>query len=115
MYRIDGVGKTTSLLQKINNDYFGRRNDDFDVVIWVVVLKPINIEKIQQVIVKKLGGAYEKWKICSKEEKAVEIFKLLKAKNFVVLLDAMWERFDLLEVGIPHLSNQTKPKVVLTT
>lgn len=51
----------------------------------------------------------------SKEEKAAEIFRLLKAKNFVILLDDMWERLDLLEVGIPHSNDQIKSKVVLTT
>ncbi|RVW21793.1 hypothetical protein CK203_109565 [Vitis vinifera] len=51
----------------------------------------------------------------SKEEKAAEIFKLLKAKNFGILLDDMWERLNLFEVGIPNLNDQTKSKVVLTT
>ena len=51
----------------------------------------------------------------SKEEKAAEIFKLLKAKNFGILLDDMWERLNLFEVGIPDLNDQTKSKVVLTT
>ncbi|KAJ9692226.1 hypothetical protein PVL29_011342 [Vitis rotundifolia] len=113
LYGIGGVGKTT-LLRKINNEYFGKRND-FDVVIWIVVSKPISIEKIQEVILKKLSTPEHIWKSSSKEEKTAEIFKLLKAKNFVILLDDMWERLDLLEVGIPHLSDQTKSRVVLTT
>ncbi|KAJ9692227.1 hypothetical protein PVL29_011343 [Vitis rotundifolia] len=112
LYGIGGVGKTT-LLQKINNEYFGKRND-FDVVIWIVVSKPINIGNIQDVILNKLPTPEHKWKNRSKEEKAAGICKLLKAKNFVILLDDMWERLDLLEVGIPHLSYQTKSKVVLT-
>ncbi|RVX16994.1 putative disease resistance protein [Vitis vinifera] len=113
LYGIGGVGKTT-LLQKINNEYFGKRND-FDVVIWIVVSKPINIGNIQDVILNKLPTPDDKWKNRSKEEKAVEICKLLKAKNFVILLDDMWERLDLWEVGIPHLSDQTRSRVVLTT
>ncbi|KAL6334955.1 hypothetical protein AAG906_023760 [Vitis piasezkii] len=113
LYGIGGVGKTT-LLRKINNEYFGKSND-FDVVIWVVVSKPISIEKIQEVILKKLSTPEHNWKSSSKEEKTAEIFKLLKAKNFVILLDDMWERLDLLEVGIPDLSDQTKSRVVLTT
>ena len=113
LYGIGGVGKTT-LLQKINSEYFGTRND-FDVVIWIVVSKPISIEKIQLVILKKLGIPDEEWKNSSKEEKAAGIFRLLKAKKFAILLDDMWERLDLLEVGIPPLSDQSKSKVVLTT
>ncbi|RVX17248.1 putative disease resistance protein [Vitis vinifera] len=113
LYGIGGAGKTT-LLRKINNEYFGKRND-FDVVIWIVVSKPINIGNIQDVILNKLPTPEHKWKNRSKEEKAAEICKLLKAKNFVILLDDMWERLDLFEVGIPHLGDQTKSKVVLTT
>ncbi|XP_034696450.1 probable disease resistance protein At5g43730 [Vitis riparia] len=113
LYGIGGVGKTT-LLQKLNNEYFGKRND-FDVVIWIVVSKPINMGNIQDVILNKLPTPDDKWKNRSKEEKAAEICKLLKSKNFVILLDDMWERLNLLEVGIPNLSNQTKSKVVLTT
>ncbi|KAJ9692931.1 hypothetical protein PVL29_011853 [Vitis rotundifolia] len=93
--------------QKINNEFFGKRND-FDVVRWVVVSKPINIEKIQEVILNKLPTGDDKWKSYSKEKKAVEIFKLLKAKNFAILLDDMWERLNLFEVGIPDLNDQTK-------
>ena len=89
LYGIEGVGKTT-LLQKINNEFFSKRND-FDVVIWVVVSKPINMEKIQEVILNKLPTGDDKWKSRSKKEKAAEIFKLLKAKNFAILLDDMWE------------------------
>ena len=113
LYGIGGAGKTT-LLKKINNEYFGRSND-FDVVIWVVVSKSISIEKIQEVILKKLTTPEHNWKSSSKEEKTAEIFKLLKAKNFVILLDDMWERLNLLEVGIPDLSDQTKSRVVLLT
>ena len=65
-------------------------------------------------ILKKLPTPDDKWKNSCKEEKAAEIFKLLKAKNFVILLDDMWERLDLLEVGILHLSDQTKSRVILT-
>ena len=79
LYGIGGVGKTT-LLKKINNEYFVTRND-FGVVIWIVVSKPISEEKIQQVILKKLGTQDEEWKSSSKEEKATEIFRLLKAKK----------------------------------
>ena len=101
-------------MQKINNEYFGKRND-FDVVMWIVVSKPINIGNIQDVILNKLTAPDDKWKNRSKEEKAAEICKLLKSKNFVILLDDMWDRLNLLEVGIPDLSDQTKSKVVLTT
>lgn len=59
-YVIGGVGKIT-LLKKINNEYCGTTNHRFDVVIWIVVSKPINIAKIQQAIMKKLRVPDKKW------------------------------------------------------
>ncbi|KAJ9692464.1 hypothetical protein PVL29_011498 [Vitis rotundifolia] len=95
LYGMGGVGKTT-LLKKINNDFLTTSND-FDVVIWVVVSKPSNIEKMQE------------------EEKAAEILRVLKTKKFVLLLDDIWERLDLLEMGVPHPDAQNKSKIVFTT
>lgn len=48
---IGGVGKTT-LLKKINNELL-IRSHNFDVVIWVVASKEVNMEKIQEVIYSK--------------------------------------------------------------
>eukprot|EP00261_Vitis_vinifera_P040196 XP_019081439.1 PREDICTED: probable disease resistance protein At1g52660 [Vitis vinifera] len=109
-----GVGKTT-LLKKINNDFL-TTSTDFEVVIWVVASKPSNIEKIQEVIWNKLKIPRDIWEIRStKEEKAVEILRVLKTKKFVLLLDDIWERLDLLEMGVPHLDAQNKSKIVFTT
>ena len=114
LYGMGGVGKTT-LLKKINNDFL-TTSTDFDVVIWVVVSKPSNIEKIQEVIWNKLQIPRDIWEIRStKEEKAVEILRVLKTKKFVLLLDDIWERLDLLEMGVPHLDAQNKSKIVFTT
>ncbi|KAL6334332.1 hypothetical protein AAG906_014733 [Vitis piasezkii] len=114
LYGMGGVGKTT-LLKKINNDFL-TTSSDFDVVIWVVVSKPSNIEKIQEVIWNKLQIPRDIWEIrSSKEEKAAEILRVLKTKKFVLLLDDIWERLDLLEMGVPHPDAQNKSKIVFTT
>ncbi|RVW23554.1 putative disease resistance protein [Vitis vinifera] len=56
------------------------------------------------------------WEIrSSKEEKAAEILRVLKTKKFVLLLDDIWERLDLLEMGVPHPDAQNKSKIVFTT
>ncbi|KAJ9693171.1 hypothetical protein PVL29_012072 [Vitis rotundifolia] len=114
LYGMGGVGKTT-LLKKINNDFLNT-SSHFDVVIWVVVSKPSNIEKIQEVIWNKLQIPRDIWEIRnSKEEKAAEILRVLKTKKFVLLLDDIWERLDLLEMGVPHPDAQNKSKIVFTT
>ena len=48
---IGGAGKT-ALLKKINNELL-IRSHNFDVVIWVVASKEVNMEKTQEVILKK--------------------------------------------------------------
>ncbi|RVW77646.1 Disease resistance protein RFL1 [Vitis vinifera] len=82
LYGMGGVGKTT-LLKKINNDFL-TTSSDFDVVIWDVVSKPPNIEKIQEVIWNKLQIPRDIWEIKStKEQKAAEISRVLKRKKRV--------------------------------
>ncbi|RVW23563.1 putative disease resistance protein [Vitis vinifera] len=111
LYGMGGVGKTT-LLKKINNDFLPT-SSDFDLVIWVEASKT---KKIQKVIWNKLQLSRDGWENRStKEEKAAEILRVLKTKKFVLLLDDIWERLDLLEMGVPHPDAQNKSKIVFTT
>ncbi|XP_034696126.1 probable disease resistance protein At1g61300 [Vitis riparia] len=111
LYGMGGVGKTT-LLKKINNDFLPTSND-FDLVIWVEASKT---KKIQKVIWNKLQLSRGGWENRStKEKKAAEILRVLKTKKFVLLLDDIWERLDLLEMGVPHPDVQNKSKIVFTT
>ncbi|KAL6334212.1 hypothetical protein AAG906_007459 [Vitis piasezkii] len=114
LYGMGGVGKTT-LLKKINNELLATSND-FEVVIWAVVSKSPDIEKIQQVIWNKLEIPRDKWETrSSREEKAAEILRALKRKRFILLLDDIWEELDLLEMGVPRPDTENKSKIVLTT
>ncbi|XP_052300800.1 probable disease resistance protein At5g63020 isoform X6 [Citrus sinensis] len=114
LYGMGGVGKTT-LLTRINNKFLESQNN-FDCVIWVVVSKDLRLEKIQEDIGKKIGLFDGSWKNKSVEEKAVDILRRLGEKRFVLLLDDIWERVDLTEVGVPLPSPQnTTSKVVFTT
>ncbi|XP_052300769.1 probable disease resistance protein At5g63020 isoform X16 [Citrus sinensis] len=114
LYGMGGVGKTT-LLTRINNKFLENQNN-FDCVIWVVVSKELRLEKIQEDIGKKIGLFDDSWKNKSFEEKAVDILRRLGEKRFVLLLDDIWERVDLTEVGVPLPSPQnTTSKVVFTT
>ncbi|XP_059629297.1 probable disease resistance protein At5g63020 [Cornus florida] len=113
IYGMGGVGKTT-LLKKLNNELATRLSGEFDEVIWVVVSKDLTVERVQDKIGKKLGFTDYIWMDKSREEKAADIFRVLKRKKFVLLLDDIWERLDLLEVGVPPPGNQNKTKVVFT-
>ncbi|KAH9715216.1 putative disease resistance protein [Citrus sinensis] len=114
LYGMGGVGKTT-LLTHINNKFL-ESPTNFDCVIWVVVSKDLRLEKIQEDIGKKIGLVGDSWKSRSVEEKALDIFRSLREKRIVLLLDDIWERVDLTKVGVPLPGPQnTTSKVVFTT
>ncbi|KAJ4718341.1 NBS-LRR type disease resistance protein [Melia azedarach] len=114
LYGTGGVGKTT-LLKQINNSFCDNEGHHFDVVIWAVVSKDYKITKIQDDIGKKIGFCAESWSTKSLEEKARDIFKVLNNKKFVLLLDDIWERIDLIELGVPPPNTKIESKVVFTT
>ncbi|TXG69200.1 hypothetical protein EZV62_004135 [Acer yangbiense] len=114
LYGMGGVGKTT-LLTQINNKFVDTPND-FDIVIWVVVSKDLQLEKIQENIAQRIGLCNESWKNKSLQEKAGDIFKILSKKKFVLLLDDIWERVDLTKIGVPLATPKNiASKVVFTT
>ena len=104
----------TTLMTKVNNEFI-RASKIFEIAIWVVVSRPASVEKVQEVIRNKLDIPEDRWRNRTEDEKAVEIFNVLKAKRFVMLLDDVWERLDLQKVGVPSPNSQNKSKVILTT
>ncbi|KAI9187314.1 hypothetical protein LWI28_026702 [Acer negundo] len=115
VYGMGGVGKTT-LLKQINKKLDLEMKYDFDVVIWVVVSRDLQLEKIQQQIGEQIDLFDVKaWKLKNFEEKASAIFKILEEKKFVLLMDDLWERVDLTKVGVPLPSPENSFKIVFTT
>ncbi|XP_058010138.1 probable disease resistance protein At5g63020 [Hevea brasiliensis] len=98
----------------INNRYATISNN-FDVVIWAVASKDLKLEKIQEQIWEKIGISDEKWKKKSFREKADDISYVLSRKKFVLLLDDIWQRVDLEEIGVPFPTRQNRCKIVFTT
>ena len=85
-------------MTKVNNEFI-RASKIFEIAIWVVVSRPASVEKVQEVIRNKLNIPEDRWRNRTEDEKAVEIFNVLKAKRFVMLLDDVWERLDLQKSG----------------
>ncbi|GKV28204.1 hypothetical protein SLEP1_g37287 [Rubroshorea leprosula] len=108
-----GVGKTT-LLNHINNE-LGRRRNNFDIVIWATVSKNHTVEKVQDEIGGKIGYSDQRWKQKSYDEKATDILAVLSKMKFVLLLDDIWERVDLVKVGIPIPRQGNGSKLIFTT
>ncbi|KAF2301624.1 hypothetical protein GH714_028357 [Hevea brasiliensis] len=81
-------------------------------IVGIYDLKP---EKIQEQIWKRIGFLDKKWKKKSLREKAEDIFRVLSRKKFVLLLDDIWRRVDLEEIGVPLPTRQNRCKIVFTT
>ncbi|PIA30476.1 hypothetical protein AQUCO_05500029v1 [Aquilegia coerulea] len=112
LYGVGGVGKTT-LLKKINNG-FQKRNNDFDVVIWVLISSEVNMGAVQEAIRVRLG--LNSWSdSVPSSSRASDIHTALKKKKFLILLDDVWEELDLQSIGIPLPSVENKSKIVLST
>ncbi|MBA0778667.1 hypothetical protein Gotri_006513 [Gossypium trilobum] len=113
LYGLGGVGKTT-LLTKLNNK-FSTTPNDFEVVIWALVSKDYDVEKIQDRIGENVGYSDGSWKNKSADQKAIDIYGILSNKRFAVLLDDLWQRVDLNQVGIPKPSQENGSKLIFTT
>ncbi|XP_054778829.1 probable disease resistance protein At5g63020 [Prosopis cineraria] len=111
LYGMGGVGKTT-LLKKFNNEFLSKKAHM--VVIWVVVSKDVNMGKIQENIRKKLRVQDHIWDDKSMEDRAILLLNILKKKKFVLLLDDVWYRIDLLKLGVPSPNNH-ECKIIFTT
>ncbi|KAF7844551.1 putative disease resistance protein [Senna tora] len=111
LYGMGGVGKTT-LLKKFNNEFLPTRTHN--VVIWAVVSKEADLDKIQDVIRNKLHVHDGIWVNKTVDERAVVLYRILKKKKFVLLLDDVWGRIDLLKLGVPPPNNYGS-KILFTT
>ncbi|CDY51262.1 BnaCnng20410D [Brassica napus] len=99
LYGMGGVGKTTHLTQ-INNKF--RETVD-------------GVQKIQDDIAKKLGLRGEEWNQKEKIEKVTDIHARMQNKRFVLLLDDIWRKVNLTEIGVPSPTRENGCKVVFTT
>ncbi|KAG8489969.1 hypothetical protein CXB51_016060 [Gossypium anomalum] len=111
---LESTIQKTTILTELNNK-FSTTPNNFDVVIWALVSKDYDVGKIQDRIGGNLLFSYDSWKHKSVEEKAVDIYGLLLNKKFVVLLDDLWKRVDLKQVGIPQPSQTKGSKLIFTT
>ncbi|KAJ9162884.1 hypothetical protein P3X46_022624 [Hevea brasiliensis] len=111
MYGMGGVGKTTILTQI--NHRFAFALNDFDVVIWVIVFKDLSLRRLIADL-KKNDFFDEKWEKKSIGKKE-DIFHVLSGKKFVLLLDDIWQRVELGEIGVALATRKNRCKIVFTT
>ncbi|KAK0600226.1 hypothetical protein LWI29_012846 [Acer saccharum] len=106
-----GIGKTT-IMKHIHNELL--RKAKFDKVIWVTVSQECDVFKLQEKIASALGEDLSKH-----EDEAIRVTVLSKIlesrKRHVLILDDVWKKYRLQEVGIPEPSISNGCKLVLTT
>ncbi|KAJ8628489.1 hypothetical protein MRB53_021796 [Persea americana] len=114
VHGMGGVGKTT-IMRNIHNDLSQQsESKHFDCFIWITVSNEVDVNKLQRKIAKELKIDMEEDD--DEDGTARKIFNALKwAKKFLLILDDMWDAFNLDEVGIPTPSEENGCKVVLTT
>nr|KJB61819.1 hypothetical protein B456_009G383200 [Gossypium raimondii] len=113
VWGMGGVGKTT-IMKHIHNGLLKQQR--FERVIWVTISKEFNVMKVQD----KIASALESKEYLDKEEdklrRAAILSEMLKnAGKHVLILDDVWDKVSLGEVGIPEPSGSNGCKLVLTT
>ncbi|GKV15090.1 hypothetical protein SLEP1_g25890 [Rubroshorea leprosula] len=106
---IGGVGKTT-IMENLHNDL--QKETRFEKVIWVTVSHPLNVFKLQKKIAHAMGE-----RLRDDEEvkmRAAALMEIMTRVRYVVILDDVWQKFSLKEVGIPVPNVQNGCKVVVT-
>ena len=117
IYGMGGVGKTT-LLKIINNNFLDKNSGRFDLVIRVIVSNNVRIDRIQEDIGIRLGytrpGGDRGPELprdpdCRRNTLSMALIH----KQFLLLLDDLWESLNLDEIGIPVSGKGSK--IVFTT
>jgi hypothetical protein len=110
IYGMGGVGKTT-MLQYIHNELL-ERGDISHRVYWVIVSRDFSIKRLQNLIAQRLC-----LDLSSEDDvlhRAVKLSKeLTKKKKWILILDDLWNSFELHVVGIPV--NLKGCKLIITT
>ncbi|XP_030955401.1 probable disease resistance protein At1g61300 isoform X2 [Quercus lobata] len=107
LWGMPGIGKTT-IMKSLNN--YEDIAKMFDIVIWVTVSKDLSLEKLQHKIADRLKLNTEG---ITEPEIAQQIWRELKSKRYLLLLDEVWDTLDLSLIGM--YGSEMDSKVVLAT
>ncbi|XP_022764175.1 probable disease resistance protein At1g61300 [Durio zibethinus] len=105
VWGMGGVGKTT--LMKLVNNQLLKETEKFNIVIWITVSKEMNIFKLQNSIAKAMKVSL--LEVEDEASRAGFINEMLSQKGkYVLILDDLWDKLSLEDVGIPEPSNGSK-------
>ncbi|XVF18908.1 hypothetical protein REPUB_Repub11eG0064100 [Reevesia pubescens] len=110
VWGMGGVGKTT--IMKLINNQLLEETEKFNTVIWITVSKETNIVSLQNRIASAMNVSFRE--LDDETRRAGILYERLTQKGkYVLILDDVWDKFCLEEVGIPEASNGSK--LVITT
>ncbi|GKU97745.1 hypothetical protein SLEP1_g10843 [Rubroshorea leprosula] len=109
-----GIGKTT-IMKHIHNELLKKDKFRglFRRIVWVTVSLEFDIGKLQEDIASGLNEKLVDNNITRRAAKLLAILE--KQEPFVLILDDVWTRFSLEEVGVPEPTAINGCKLVLTT
>ena len=112
VHGIGGVGKTT-IMKHIYNQLL-IETGKFENAVWITVPKATSVIQLQS----KIAHAFQLG-LSENESETIRAAKLLAMlrmrKRYVLILDDLWEEFELEEMGIPEPTRDNECKLVLTT
>ncbi|XP_022742591.1 probable disease resistance protein At4g27220 isoform X2 [Durio zibethinus] len=108
VHGMSGVGKTM-LVKEVAGQVQGSL---FDSVVIATVTQTVDVDKIQNQIADFLGLKFEEKSIAGR---ALLLRERLNQRKILVVLDDIWARLDLEEVGIPFGKEPGGCKILLTS
>ncbi|GLT83861.1 hypothetical protein SLE2022_021280 [Rubroshorea leprosula] len=110
VWGIGGVGKTT-IMKQIHDELLSESR--FDKVIWVTVSHPLNEVRLQHDIAKGMNKRLVENE--DKQMRDLELKEMMGRVKYVLILDDVWQRFRLEDVGILRPTVENGCKIVITS
>lgn len=111
IFGMGGAGKST-IMMNINN--LLNEAQVFEYVIWVTVSKTFDLMKLQNDIAKAVNvDLSDKDTVMTRSTILFE--RLRSIKNFLLIIDDLWNKFSLEEVGVPEPSKDHGHTIVFVT
>ncbi|XP_050224699.1 disease resistance protein At4g27190-like [Mercurialis annua] len=110
VYGMGGIGKTT-LVKQVGKKVKTIRS--FDEVVMVTVSQNLDLKRIQTEIAEEFGFQLQEESISVRARRLAHW--LNHKKRVLIILDDVWERVELLQLGIPYGADHNGCKIVVTT